>query len=461
MRPKAGFRLRWLAAFPVLGLLACQQAGVPIFPTELDQASAAGDWTIHEATSAAYSLPPAILRQADLMRHLEGDRGFEAQFVSAPAPVNPGLGPVFNNNSCVACHKGDGGGRPPEDGKSSPTMLFRLSVDGTAADGGPVAVPGYGLQLQDQAVHGVAAEAKVRTRYERVEGTFADGTPYTLRRPVHEVHDAYQPLPADVRLSARLSSPVFGLGLLEAVPESAILQRADEGDRDGDGISGRPNYVWDVEAGATRLGRFGWKANTPTLMQQVAAAYQQDMGLTSERFPKEASDGQPQGPAAGAVELPAGVLADVVHYVRTLGVPARRAVADPQVVQGARLFSQASCAGCHTPTMVTGAVPDVPELGFQVLHPYTDLLLHDMGPALADGRADYLASGSEWRTPPLWGLGLRRRVQGHESMLHDGRANGPQEAILWHGGEAEGAKEAYKRMTAEERAALLAFLGSL
>lgn len=461
MRPKAGFRLRWLAAVPVLGLLACQQAGVPIFPTELDQANAAGDWTINEATSAAYSLPPAVLRQADLMRHLEGDRGFEAQFVSAPAPVNPGLGPVFNNNSCVACHKGDGGGRPPEDGKTSPTMLFRLSVAGTAADGGPAPVPGYGLQLQDQAIHGVAAEAKVRTRYERVTGTFADGTPYALRRPVHELHDPYRPMPAEVLLSARLSSPVFGLGLLEAVPEADILKRADEGDRDGDGISGRPNYVWDVEARAARLGRFGWKANTPTLMQQVAAAYQQDMGLTSDHFPKEASDGQPQGPAAGPVELSAGILGDVVHYVRTLGVPARRGIAEPQVVQGARLFKQASCASCHTPTLVTGPVADVPELGHQVLHPYTDLLLHDMGPELADGRPDYMASGSEWRTPPLWGLGLRRRVQGHESMLHDGRANGPQEAILWHGGEAEGAKEAFKRMTAEERAALLAFLGSL
>lgn len=460
MRPDRRLGRLALAA-TLLALPACQPAGMQGFPTELDQVGAAGDMTVNDATSAAYSLPAPNLSGPSLALHVAGDAAFEAQFVSAPAPVNPGLGPVFNNNSCLACHKGDGGGRPPEEGKASPTMLFRLSVPGRAADGGPVAAPGFGLQLQDQAVYGVAPEAKVRTHYEPVSGQFADGTPYTLRRPEHTLYDAYTPLPKGLLVSPRLSSPVIGLGLLEAVPESAILRAADAGDRDGDGISGRPNTVWDAAAKAPKLGRFGWKANTPTIEQQVAAAYQQDMGLTSTHFPDEASHGQPQAPAPGGPELHPDSVRDVAHYVRTLGAPARRGIGEAQVTLGARLFRQASCASCHAPTLVTGSSPATPELAHQVIHPFTDLLLHDMGPGLADGRPDFEATGSEWRTAPLWGLGLRRRVQGHEYMLHDGRANGPQEAILWHGGEAEAAKEAFKRMSAAEREALLAFLYSL
>jgi CxxC motif-containing protein (DUF1111 family) len=340
-------------------------------------------------------------------------------------------------------------------------MLFRLSLPGTGPDGGAIPVPGYGAQLQDQAVFGIPAEAKVRTTYTPVTGMFADGTRYRLRRPTHTLTDPYTPMPEGVQLSPRLSAPVFGLGLLEALPESTILAKADEEDRDGDGISGRPNTVWDVEAQAPRLGRFGWKANAPTLRQQVAAAYQQDMGLTSPVFPAEASRGQLQALASESTELTAETLDDAIFYVQTLAVPARRAVDDPQVVKGARLFSQAKCASCHLPTAVTGAYPAAPVLSYQVIHPFTDLLLHDMGEDLADHRPDYKATGTEWRTPALWGLGLRKRVQGHEHMLHDGRADGPQEAILWHGGEAAGAKQAFVTMTQAEREALIAFLRSL
>jgi CxxC motif-containing protein (DUF1111 family) len=452
-------RLGWLLALPLLA--SCQAGGVEPFPTELDQFGAGGDATVYDATSAAYSLPVTGLDAPSLTRHLAGDLAFEAQFVSAPAPVNPGLGPIFNNQSCAACHKGDGGGRAPAEGGRSATMLFRLSLDGVAEDGGPVAVPGFGTQLQDQAVFGVAAEAEVRTYYAAVTGTFPDGAPYRLRKPTHTLSSPYQPLPDGVRLSPRLSAPVVGLGLLEALPDAAILARVDEQDRDGDGISGRANMAWDVEAGAPRLGRFGWKANAPTLRQQVAAAYQQDMGLTSPVFPHEAGGGQLQAAGPEAIELTAETLDDTVFYLQTLGVPARRDVADPRVMRGARLFRQVSCAACHVPTSTTAAYPPVPALGHQVIHPYTDLLLHDMGPGLADDRPDYLATGREWRTPPLWGLGLRRRVQGHQDLLHDGRADGPLEAILWHGGEAEGSKQAFMALAADEREALLAFLGSL
>lgn len=458
---------RWFATLLVLGatLQACQQTGTAPFPTELDQFDAAGDLTNFDVTSGAYALPAPNLSAEDLTRHIKGDRAFEAKFVSAPAPVNPGLGPVFNNNSCLACHKGDGGGRAPEDGASSPTMLFRLSLPGVGPDGGPVPVPGFGGQLQDNAVFGVQAEAHVRTTYTAVAGAYVDGTPYTLRKPTHTLTEPYMPLPDGVMLSPRLSPPVYGLGLLEVVPEAALLKLADENDADHDGISGRPNMAWDVVAQAPRLGRFGWKANTPNLRQQIAGAYNQDMGVTTPAFPQEASWGQPQAPARStadaATELTDDALTANVYYVRTLGVPARRSVGDAAVRQGAALFRQAQCASCHVPTLATGPSPEIPALAYQVIHPYTDLLLHDMGEDLADHRPDFLASGSEWRTPPLWGIGLRSRVQGHANMLHDGRANGFAEAILWHGGEAEGARQAFVKMSADERADLLAFLGSL
>lgn len=450
-------RIGWLSAL----LLAGCQNNVSPFPTEFDQLGAGGAATVYDATSAGYSLPVPTLNQDELLRHLAGDKAFEAQFVSAPAPVNPGLGPVFNNNSCLACHKGDGGGRAPEDGGRSGSLLFRLSLPGTAADGGAVPVPGYGLQLQDSAIFGVQAEAEVRTTYTVVDGTYADGTPYRLRRPTHTLGAPYQPLPDGVLMSPRLAGPVFGLGLLEAWPEASIVSHVDENDRDGDGISGRANTVWDAEAKAPKLGRFGWKANAPTLRHQVAAAYQQDMGLTSPIFPQEAARGQLQVAEADHVELTEALLTDTVFYVQTLGVPARRDVAEPQVVAGAQLFRQAQCAACHLPTATTGAYPTAPSLGYQVIHPYTDLLLHDMGEDLADHRPDYLANGQEWRTPPLWGLGMRKRVQGHEHLLHDGRAEGPEQAILWHGGEAARARQAFVDMTAAERQALVTFLRSL
>lgn len=448
----------WLAAIPAIALLAaCQQSGLGAFPTELDQFASGGDATNYDETSAAYSLPAANLRPEDIGRHIAGDMAFESQFVSAPAPVNPGLGPAFNNNSCVACHRGDGGGKPPEDGASSNTLLMRLSVPGVAPDGGPNPVPGFGGQLQDQAIFGSKAEARALTRYTPVTGAFADGTPFVLRRPTIALSDPHQALPDGVMISPRMSSPVFGLGLLEAVPETAIVQLADEDDRNGDGISGRPNRVWNIETGAPALGRFGWKANTPSLFQQVAAAYHQDMGVTSPAYPDEAS-----GIAStGETEIDDVTLRATVFYVKSLGAPARRDVADPLVRRGATLFREASCATCHAPTLSTGASPELPALAHQVIHPYTDMLLHDLGPGLSDARPDFRASAQEWRTAPLWGIGLRKRVQGHDAMLHDGRARGVQEAILWHDGEARPARERFVAMTVAEREALIAFLGSL
>ena len=398
-----------------------------------------------------------------------GNRLFNTNWVKAPASVKSldGLGPLFNRVSCSGCHTRDGRGRPPEPGEEGPmiSMLMRLSVKGEAPRGGPKPHPVYGLQLQSRAVQGVKPEGRVRVRYEKITRTFPGGGEYVLLEPHYEFTGLnYGPLGEDVLFSPRVAPPVFGLGLLEAVSEETIRSRADPDDADGDGISGRPNRVYDAASGEIVIGRFGWKANEPNLRQQTAGAASGDMGLTNSMF----SEGSPSAeqlksihePIRDGADLSEQQLDRLVFYLRTLAVPARRDTDDPAVRRGERLFARIGCATCHTPTMTTGE-HELDMLAGQTIHPYTDLLLHDMGPALADGRPDFEATGREWRTPPLWGIGLTETVNGHTRFLHDGRARNLQEAILWHGGEAERSREAYERLSKEEREAVLAFLRSL
>jgi CxxC motif-containing protein (DUF1111 family) len=340
-------------------------------------------------------------------------------------------------------------------------MLFRLSVPPIFTNDPPRPVPGFGGQLQNRAIAGFPPEGTVDITYERVSGQFADGTTYELLRPVYELASTYVPAPPNVQMSPRVAPQIVGLGLLEAVRDAEILVRADENDRNGDGISGRANVVSGGITPARQLGRFGHKANTATLLIQAATAYNEDVGITSPLLPVE--NCALQHPICG--DHPPDVTRDhveaVAFYTRTLGVPARRDVHDAQVRRGATLFVQAQCSACHTPTLRTGAAGVEPELANLTIHPYTDLLLHDMGPDLSDGRPDFRASGSEWRTPPLWGIGLSAFVTGHTRFLHDGRARSLEEAILWHGGEAAAAREFYRTLGKSEREALLRFLGSL
>ncbi|MXV81973.1 c-type cytochrome [Candidatus Poribacteria bacterium] len=434
----------------------------PVFATsELS----GGETTVFDASSHAFSTPAPNLSTSAFEKHLEGDVEFEANFVTAPAEVNPGLGPIYNNISCINCHSRDGRGRPPKVDEKFVSMLFRLSLPkpADAMDGQPpIPVPGFGTQLNNRAIFGTAPEGKIKIDYTEQTLTTADGTRVYLRYPNYTFTETYQPLPENVEVSPRVAPSVFGLGLLEAIPEEAILAYADENDVDGDGISGRPNYVWDVVAQRYTLGRFGWKANQPTLLQQVAAAYHDDMGLTTSLFMTENSAGQSQLTAHDATpEISDEILEVVTFYVQTLAVPARRNVDDPQVKQGEVLFAKAQCASCHVPTLRTGVLAGVPSVSNQTIQPFTDMLLHDMGPDLADNRSDFRANGREWRTPPLWGIGLVRRVNGHTNFLHDGRARDLMEAILWHGGEAEASRQAVEQMSKEERDALIAFLESL
>jgi CxxC motif-containing protein (DUF1111 family) len=271
-------------------------------------------------------------------------------------------------------------------------------------------------------------------------------------------------------LSPRVAPPMIGVGLLEAVSEADILAWADPDDANGDGISGRPNRVWNDVRQQPQLGRFGWKAGEPTIAQQSAHAFAGDVGISSPlaRDPwgdcteREADcRGAPHGvDADNEFEVTPEMFELLVFYSRNLAVPARRKVGDRQVLEGKRLFYQSGCAACHRPKYVTRRDPAMPEQSHQLIWPYTDMLLHDMGEGLADGRPEGLASGSEWRTAPLWGIGLTQTVSGHTNLLHDGRARNALEAILWHGGEAEAARQRVVAMSKAEREALLAFLES-
>ncbi len=413
-----------------------------------------------------------------------GNGIFRKIWVSAPSSTtsSDGLGPLFNARACQRCHLKDGRGRPPAVGERAETMLVRLSIPPqTEADRAvlrehrqaTIPEPTYGGQLQNFSTQGILAEGDVTIAYEEMLIALADGEVVELRKPTYGISGLhYGPLHPETMLSPRVAPPVIGMGLLEAISDADILAGTDPDDRDGDGISGRANTVWSDEHGKPMLGRFGWKAGQPTVSQQAAAAFRGDVGISTPLYPpphgdcteiQETCRTAPHGGASAehTVEASAALFDLLTFYTRNLGVPARRDLSDPQVLEGKRLFYDANCIGCHTPKFVTRRDSIGEEQSFQLIWPYTDLLLHDMGEGLADGRPEGEASGREWRTPPLWGIGLTETVSGHTFFLHDGRARNLLEAILWHGGEAEAAKQRVVAMTREERAALLAFLRSL
>jgi CxxC motif-containing protein (DUF1111 family) len=373
------------------------------------------------------------------------------------AQIRDGLGPQFNATSCADCHFRDGRGGPPPDlrdphpARPVPPRLLRLGLVGL--DGQLVAEPQYGFQLQDHALPPAASEAQLEVAFRAIEGHYPDGVPYALQAPDITIRGlARGPLAAGTRRSLRSPPSLIGLGLLEAVPDAALLALADPDDADHDGISGRANHVRDPRTGARVLGRFGWKAGQPSLWLQNATALREDLGVTTPVFPDA---------GFAAPELDDADLERLTRYTRLLGPPRRRDLGDPDVVRGEQLFTTAGCATCHHPQLTTGDVTDLPELAHQTITPYTDLLLHDLGDALADDRPDGDATGREWRTAPLWGLGLLRIVTGDVRLLHDGRARSPEEAILWHGGEAQAARDRFAQLAGRDRAALLRFLAAL
>jgi CxxC motif-containing protein (DUF1111 family) len=430
-----------------------------------DRALSGGEGTVDDVSGTAFALALKTLAARDRRAFQVGNSFFNRNWVQAPASATgrDGLGPTFNAQSCSSCHLHDGRGRPPQSTHDPERgLLLRLSVGDP-----PRPVRLYGSQLQDRAISGVPAEGRIEIALTPRRGTYADGTTFELMAPHYAIADAaYGPLARDVQISPRVAPGVFGVGLLEAVPEATVVARADPGDRDGDGISGRVNRVAGERGsgGPTLLGRFGWKANVATVEQQNAGALAGDIGITSPIFSTaNCPPGQRDCARAkdgGRPEIDQRKLDRVTFYTRTLAVPARRDVGATMTDAGERHFTSLGCSACHLTSLKTGA-SDVAGLRDQLIHPYTDLLLHDMGPGLADGRPDGLATGSEWRTAPLWGIGLVSIVNRHTRFLHDGRARGLQEAILWHGGEAGRAREGFRTMPARERRELVAFLESL
>jgi len=469
-----------------------------------------GENTVFDTSDEAFTNPLPLLTATELEQFEEGDELFEEIWRG-----NDGLGPIFNATSCEGCHIEDGRGRPPAfTGETGTGLLLRLALNQQNANGSTLPDPIYGGQLQDDSTRRTDVEGTIDLSYQPIVGTYPDGSPYTLYQPIYNIVNLnYGDLHSDVTMSPRLAGQMIGLGLLEAIPDQTLLALADPTDADGDGISGQVNRVWDTVAGSLAIGRFGWKANQPNLLQQTAGAFNGDIGVTSSLNPNQPctdfqleclmnrnnrrgddrrdsnrgnnnpppppnrrgnnpppppnnSQNNPLPPPLNngqnnnEIEVTDEELQLVTFYSSTLAVPAQRNPDDPQVIQGQTLFDNANCSSCHIPTLHTGE-HTIFALSNQTIHPYTDLLLHDMGSGLADGQLDFQASGSEWRTAPLWGIGLLEEVNGYAFYLHDGRARTLEEAIMWHAGEAEASRNSFESMTSDEKSALITFLKSL
>lgn len=453
--------------------------------TEAEQfeANPAGAATVRPTDNAnAFSQPSGNISFERELDFKVGNGLFKKLWVSSPSSTlaSDGLGPLYNARSCQRCHIKDGRGHPPsgpDDGTVS--MIKRIAVPrsdgirdikdyiGTSPD------PTYGNQIQDLTVAGHAAEGQLRVSYVERKIALSGGETASLRVPTYEVVDlGYGPMHSDAVLSPRVAPQMIGLGLLNAIPAADILALADPDDADGDGISGRAQIVMSREYKRPMLGRFGLKAGQPSVWEQSAAAFHGDIGISTTLFPEGYGDctaaqkacrAAPHGNTAvhDSVEIGDEGLELISFYAANLGVPGRRDVNDPQVLQGKQIFYETGCTSCHTPKFVTHRLEDQPEQSFQLIWPYTDMLLHDMGPDLADGFPEARATGLEWRTPPLWGIGLTETVSGHTYFLHDGRARSLLEAVLWHGGEAEVQKQTVIDMPPDNRAALIRFLESL
>ncbi|WP_375175548.1 di-heme oxidoredictase family protein [Pseudooceanicola sp.] len=455
------------------------------------EANPAGAATVRARTDAdAFSLPSASLSFEEELEFKLGNGLFKKLWVSSPSSTlaSDGLGPLYNARSCQRCHLKDGRGHPPEGAEDDAvSMVLQLSVP--APEGAELTQieaylqahgalgartrpdPVYGRQIQDFGLAGMAAEARVSVTWEEIPVAM-NGESASLRKPTWAVADlGYGPLAEGAMLSARVAPQMIGLGLLEAIPAADILAHADPDDVDGDGISGRAQVVWSAGHKRPMLGRFGWKAGMATVRDQSAAAFSGDIGISSPVVPDPWGDctlaqgacrAAPHGDGdARGQEIDATGLDLVVFYARNLGVPTRREAEAPEVLNGKRVFYEAGCPACHVPKFVTDRLDGQTAQSFQLIWPHTDLLLHDMGEGLADYRPEGRATGREWRTAPLWGIGLTPQLNGHSTYLHDGRARSLLEAVLWHGGEAQPARDHVTRLTPQDRADLIRYLESL
>lgn len=458
-----------IAILPLL-LLSCSKNDSPTpdeyegidLPNISERTYAGGATTVFSVNSKAYSAPAENLTEADNLRHDEGDAMFEVTFVSDPSQPYHGLGPIYNSNSCISCHPGDGRAAFPTDLVRSRGFFMRVSLPGADSNGSPIPVPGFGTQVQNHAITGFKPEGTFGVSYTDSIVNFKDGTKVTLKVPHYTLTGVSATVPPNILISPRTSMPIYGLGLLEFIPEADLKALEDVEDKNKDGISGKINYVWDGVHKRTMVGRFGWKANTATLLDEAAGSFSGDLGVTNHYYPIEIGKGQAfsdDGNTDGD-QMTKDQVDATEFYLRTLAVPAARNMNKKSVRNGARIFEGIGCAKCHVAKQRTLAAP-INALANQTFYPYTDMLLHNMGPALADRRPDFLADGYEWRTRPLWGIGLQEIASGHTNFLHDGRAKNITEAILWHGGESERSKAIFLKLKKKEREDLLEFLNSI
>ena len=472
LNPLTPLTAGWIRLLTVAGL-AASLIGWAAAPQDIPRAEpgeelSGGSTTVFDASPKAFGFPARNMQDEEhRSAFFVGHSFFNNNWVVAPGATagRDGLGPLFNTRSCSACQADDGRSRPPEPGQPMTSMFLRLSIPGSGPHRAPLPDPVYGDQIQGQAIPGVPPEAEVFVTYTEIPGEFADGEHFSLRKPEYTItRPGYGPFASGLLTSPRVAPVMMGTGLLETVPEETLRALAAEQKRGGHGIAGHINTVWDSGLGKTAPGRFGWKSEQPTVRHQVAAAFNGDIGITSSLAPAEnhtaAETACANKASGGHPEISEDTFNAVVMYTRTLAVPARRGWTNPAVLRGKGLFTRIGCATCHVPQLQTGD-SDLPELSHQTIRPYTDLLLHDLGEGLADHRPVFDAGGRDWRTPPLWGMGLVFKVNRHTCFLHDGRARNSAEAILWHGGEAEAARVQFRTLPKADRAALLDFLESL
>lgn len=430
----------------------------------------AGAGTTSDLSVEAFSHPLSGTRGQDRRDFVVGNSFFQSVWVTSPASttIRDGLGPTYNAVSCTACHFKDGRGRglPDNDGKVDVSLLFRLRVKN--ADGSVSTPTNYGGQFNPQGIMGVPGEGDAYVNFETVTGQFSDGEVFELKKPKYSfINLAFGAFGKNTIFSPRVGPQMIGLGLIENIDEADILKQADPEDLNKDGISGRPNTVYSLVQQKYVLGRFGWKAGQPSLLEQNAGAFHGDMGITSYLHPEEECPLVQIDCIAKRTQddISEELLGKVTLYTQLLAVPVRRDVNSPNVQRGKAIFNQINCQSCHTASYVTGKNSQFDILNNQTIYPYSDFLLHDMGEELADDPGVFKneedAGTREWRTPPLWGIGLFKLVNGHTRYLHDGRARSVSEAILWHGGEALSAKNKFQKLSINDRADLITFLNSL
>lgn len=464
--------------FPLWGLLlifGCSPSNVPPFSKE--EQKPAGDMTAKRLSDRSYVEPGASISNTNKLAFWTGFSLFRDPWVIAPSSTKDrdGLGPLFNTRSCISCHLAGGRGEMSTSGVSKPSTLV-IRVGGQPKQG-LVVDPHYGGQIQPRSIAQVfpgngqplKGEARLLLSYQDVKGSYPDGTQYTLRKPSYTLTDLYYgELHEGMGLSPRFAPHVYGVGLLDAIADSDLIALEDIADKDEDGISAKYNRVPNVLTGNIQIGRFGLKAKHPNLRQQIAAAFRDDIGITNSLFPSEPCTRVQVECAKTAlygghenVEIPDKLLKLVNEFNLYLSVPPARDLTNDKVQLGRAKFYEVQCAHCHTPSFTTDSNYPITELAGQKIWPYSNLALHDMGEDLADEMTEYHASRREWRTPPLWGIGLQEQFKGEAHYLHDGRARSLEEAILWHGGEAQQSKLSFMRLSKKEREALIAFVKAI